>query len=167
MLRAESGKHAMRRPGIERAVALGADAPAPPSLALQQEYVIGVEVGADPAAVCGIAHEYVVQPRVGYETEPAQQRVGFRNVKVESVHEQRPLSAGKRGERGPRMRAAAHGPVRTAAQEQLGLDILAGRQAKKIGRLHDAGEGRNGLPHEQRLFLPVLRQEARRREAAQ
>src|SRR3972149_3824717 len=58
-------------------------------------------------------------------------------------------------------------PVRASEQEQLGRDILARRQAKKTGRRYDAREGRNGPPHEQWLFLPVLRQEPRRREATQ
>ena len=33
---------------------------------------------------------------------------------------------------------------------------------KRIGGLYDAGEARNRVPHKQRFFLPVLRQEPRR-----
>ena len=51
-------------------IALATDAPAPPSMGLQQEYIVGVDVRADTAAVRGVTDHQVVEPRIGDETEP-------------------------------------------------------------------------------------------------
>jgi len=56
-------------------IALTTDAPAPPSIGLQQEDIVGVDVRADTAAVRGVTDHQVVEPRIGDETEPLQQRV--------------------------------------------------------------------------------------------
>ena len=64
-----------RQRRLEREVALPADAPAPPALALQQEDVVRIEVRAHAAARRGVAHHQVVEARVRNEREAAQQRV--------------------------------------------------------------------------------------------
>ena len=61
---------------FQRQVFLGADAPAALAMGLQQEYVVGIEVRTDTAAVGGVADHQVIQARIGYEAELAQQGIG-------------------------------------------------------------------------------------------
>jgi len=114
---------------------------------------------AHPAAVRGVARQHVVQPRVGNETEPPQQRVRLRHVQVEPVHQQRPARARQPCVGGGRKRALAQRPVSAAAHEQPGLHVLVRGQAHQFRGRHDAAESWHRLSHEHRLFLPILRQE--------
>ncbi len=70
----------------QAAVFLVAELPAPLSDALQQEDVVVVEVGADAAAVDGVAHHQIVKARLGDEVEAVQERVAVGAEQVEALH---------------------------------------------------------------------------------
>ncbi len=69
--RREPAQDLDRKAGPQRKVVLAAVSPAAAAVALQQEYVVGIEVRPDAAAGCRIAHHQVVEARVREERKSA------------------------------------------------------------------------------------------------
>jgi L-ascorbate metabolism protein UlaG (beta-lactamase superfamily) len=74
----------------QAAVVLVADQPAALADALQQEDVVVVEMGADAAAIDGVAHHQIVEARLGDEVEAVEERVAVGAEQVEALHQDRP-----------------------------------------------------------------------------
>ena len=136
-------------------------APAPPALHLQQEHVVRVDVRADAAARRRIADHHVVEPRVRDEREAPQQRVGRIAVQV-----QRPAPAAS--SRGAGRRASARAAERPVLERPArcrarctSRDSTSSRRASanSVVARGDTGESRHRTAHEQRLLVPVARDE--------
>ncbi len=89
----EVGEDAQRCAARQLQVALPADAPAAPTVGLQQEDVVGVDVRTDAAAVGGVADHQIVEPRIGHEAEPLQQCVRAVVEQIDALDENRPARA--------------------------------------------------------------------------
>ena len=92
LLGAEVREELQRGVRNEGEIALAADAPATAPPGLQQEHVVRVDVRTDAAAVGRVAHHQVVEPGIGHEAEPAEQRVRACVQQVDALHEQRPVA---------------------------------------------------------------------------
>ena len=80
--------------GFQREVALPAQTPSPLPLALEQKYVIRIEMRPDAASGRGVAHHEIVEPRIRDKGESAEQRIGRGNVEVYALDQQRPVALG-------------------------------------------------------------------------
>jgi len=98
--RGEALENFKRQSRPQRHVFLPAVSPPAPTHALQQEYIIRVDVGPHPAARRGVTHHQVVEARIRNEREAPQQRVARGTHQVDALHEQRPVSFRKRREVG-------------------------------------------------------------------
>src|SRR5262245_12769964 len=76
------------RPGDK---GLPADRPAPATAALDEKYVIGVDVRPDAAARGGVTHHHVVEPRLRHERKAPQQFVRGGDVMVHAVDQDAPV----------------------------------------------------------------------------
>src|SRR5205085_1431891 len=92
----EAGENLERQPGLQREVALPADSPAPAALALQQKYVVRIEVRSHSTAGRCVAHHEIVESRMRNEREGSQQRVGCSEMKIDALDEKCPVALGKR-----------------------------------------------------------------------
>ena len=68
-------------------ILLRADAPASLSMGLQEKNVIGIHVGADAAAVSGLADHQVIKAAVGNEAELMQQLICLIIMQIHALHE--------------------------------------------------------------------------------
>ena len=66
---------------------LRADAPVARARALQQKYIVAVEMRADTAAGRGIAHHQIIQPRMRNERKMLQQLRCFGNKLLDTLHQ--------------------------------------------------------------------------------
>ena len=71
-------------------IALLADLPAALAQALDQEYIIVIEMRPHSAAVAGGANHDIVDPPVGHEAEWFDQRGDFGHMMIDRLHQQRP-----------------------------------------------------------------------------
>ncbi len=79
----------------QRQIPLPADFPAATTFALQQEYVITVEVRSYTAAWRCIANHQVIEAGVGDEGKLIQQLLRLRQYVINTLNEQRPVAGGK------------------------------------------------------------------------
>jgi hypothetical protein len=133
----------------QAAVVLVADQPAALADALQQEHVVVVEVGADAAAVDGIAHHQVVEARLGDEVETVEELVAIGQNRL------RPCTSTVHGcfllrseaFWGPRMT-----PSVVVVGDVAGLDVRVAGELEKFVLGDDAGEAGNRLADRSGFF---------------
>jgi hypothetical protein len=82
-------------------------------------------------------------------------------VQIHALHQQRPQALLQRRQCAPRKRAAAHLPAPGPLAHQARLHIVLRASANSASRSSTGGEARDGLAHQQRLFLPVALHELR------
>ena len=156
-------QHLQRHVVAQRRVARAADAPAPPALHLQQEHVVRIDVRPDAAAVAGVRHHQVVEPRVGHEAKARQQLV------------RRLRRAGRRPAPAASSRAASAAAARAAAAARGAASSArprcTTRRDSTSSRAASANSSRGDssgatlaqrLAHQQRPLLPVPAHELRR-----
>ena len=167
LVRRKSAQQLERRVVDQREVALRADPPAAPSESLQQEHVVGVEVRPHPAAGGRVADHQVVQPGVGHEAEAMQQRArlaaGCGSRPGPAVSSRAPRRRKKRGLNGPWCTCQRRPRAITTRDSRL---VVAGER-DQIARGQQTVKRIDCRAHQQRPLLPVTREEAARRQAAE
>jgi hypothetical protein len=83
----EAAKDLQWQASSQREVVLAAITPTASAEALQQEYVVRIEVRSDAPARRGVAHHQVVQPRERQERETSQQCVGLACDEIDALHQ--------------------------------------------------------------------------------
>ena len=152
---------------LQREIGLLADAPAPPATGLQQKHVVAVIVRPNPAAGAGVGDHQVVQARVWHKSKLLQQFMGSCIVQINTLHEQRPGRFAQRRQAAGGKRTGFHAPAAGALHHQAGLHTLLCGQCKQLGPVQDRLEARDGLAHQQGLFLPMALHELLGRKTAQ
>ena len=152
---------------LQREIGLLADAPAPPATGLQQKHVVAVIVRPNPAAGAGVGDHQVVQARVRHKTKLLQQLMGSCIVQINTLHEQRPRRFAQRRQAAGRKGTGFHAPAAGALNHKAGLHPLLCGQRKQLGPVQDRLEARDGLAHQQGLFLPMALHELLGRKTAQ
>ena len=92
----ELSKNFERRPWLQSVVTRRGDPPAAPSPELDEENIVGVEVGADPALIRGEADHQIVESGIGDEPELGHQFVGAVIVQIDALHQQGPATSPER-----------------------------------------------------------------------
>ncbi|MCY1537472.1 hypothetical protein D9M68_729670 [compost metagenome] len=137
-------------------------------MALEQEYVVVVEVRAHATAGGGETDHHVIDAPAGQETELLEQLGHVRDELVHGLDQQGPVAFGEvlvgvLGEG-----AATQFPGAFAVfQHQARLDFLFEGQARQFIGRDGAFESGDGLADQERLLLPVIAQEITRGKAAQ
>ncbi|MNO95363.1 hypothetical protein D3C76_870040 [compost metagenome] len=145
-----------------------ADFPVALAVALQQEYVVVVEVRTNAATRGGEADHHVIDPPARQETEVFQQFADFRDELVDRLNQQGPLFFRQLAEFIFSERAATQFPWALAMLDhQARFDFFFQGQAGQFVGVDRAFEVRNRLTDQQWLFLPVVAQEFACCEAAQ
>ena len=90
MLSPERFQDFKRGAWIQGQIVLPTDAPAPPTLTLQQKHIVGVNVRPDAPARRRVAEHHIVKTRIGHEGEAPQQSVRRRQQQVQALNQQRP-----------------------------------------------------------------------------
>src|SRR5258706_575323 len=102
--------------------------PAAPADPLDEEHVVGIDVGADSAAGSGEAHHHIVEPRLRHEVEAAQQTLCGAAVQVDAVDQDGPV----RVVYFYFLEGTMCGlPSSAAALHDAGFDVVAARESRK------------------------------------
>jgi hypothetical protein len=166
----EAAQHAQVEAHDRGGVEVLRDLPAAATATLDQEHVVGVRVGTDPAAVDGVADHHVVESPARQEREGVQQLADGGHVLVDALHEQRPVRCGQVVEVFDVERSVLDLPATTAADRGMHeprLDVALARQAGQQLGTHGIAPAREGAPHQERRLLPVPREEARSGQPAE
>ena len=124
-------------------------------------------MGADTAAIAGVADHEVVQPNIGHEPKAGQQIMGGVELGIDALNQQTPGAPGARWQLVALEGAVLQGPAAPAQADQTRFDVvLAGQLNERIARQQRLETG-DGVADEQRLALPVVAHELVYTHAAQ
>ena len=163
----EMPKDAQWQPVDERFIGRPTDLPMAPTLDLQQEYVVRVQVRSHAATVIGPGQHQVVKSRFRNEAETIEQLVRGRHVEVQALNQEGPTRRRDGWQAASRKGAVSNDPVLAAAPHQARLDITRRRQLKQRRARHRRRHTRESLAHQQWLLLPMSAHELRRAQATQ
>ena len=144
--------------GLQAQVFLAPNAPAPAAVRLQQKHVVAVKVGTDAAGVCGVADHQVVQPRIGHKAKLVHQRVHCVVLQVNALHQNGPAGTLQSRQGAALKRAVLEAPTGRLSgilNDHACLAIFKRGHFKQLSAIQQWLEARNGLAHQQRLFLPM------------
>ena len=137
---------------------MAAKRPSAMALGLHQEDIVLVVMGADAAALRGIAGHDVVQAPVRHKPKVLQQVSDFRNPVVQTLNQERPVLLWKLTEALRRERAVAQLPgfAGIVFHDNAGFDgFLTGQPGQFIGGQGGLEAGQQARQHA-RAFLPVV-----------
>ena len=153
-LRLEVRQDLQRQVRQQREVTLAADPPPPVSVQLQQEHVVGIDMGADAAAVAGMADHHVVEAGVADEAEALAQRGGGRQHQVHALHQQRPARPLARRQLACLERSVSQRPAVVECGDQTRLDVVAPGQREQCCPVDRCLAQVEGVADQPRLPLP-------------
>ena len=167
MLGVEAAQDLDRQYGTQCEILLPAIAPAAAAEALQQEYVVRIEMRAYTATWRGVADHQVIEARVRQKCKPTQQGVRRIAFEIRTLNQQRPVGGRQRAKQSCGERPMFERPGAPAADHQPRFDIVSPRQGEQFGAGMQAGEIRDGAAYEQGFLLPETPQKGRRRPIAE
>jgi len=135
--------------------------------ALDQENIVGVEVGADAAALGRVTDHQIIQAGAGDEAEPVQQVSPLGQEQVDALHQQGPPSLRQFLEIFLAKRTAAQQPLVTLVPYQARFGLFHAGKPGQLVRREQAIESRECIAHQERFFLPVFAQELLGRQATE
>jgi len=160
-------QYPQRRARDQFEVALPAHAPAPPAFALEQEYIVVVEMGADAAPGGCVTHHDVVESRVRNEREAIEQAASCGQCLLDPLHQQRPAPLWQSFQLACAERSMPDAPAPAIAENQAGFQVVPRGQLEQPLPLDDVAAPWKCIAHQQGLFLPVAAQKLRRRKAGE
>lgn len=122
---------------------------------------------AHSAAVAGVGQHQVVQPRLWDEIEGPQHGVCCIEMKVQALHQQRPLGAGQRRQAAPRQRTMPQFPAAALLFHAARLDIVLRAQGEQLLARGRRLNTRPCLAHHQGAALPMTLHELARGEPSE
>ena len=167
LVHAETLQDTERRAVHHLQVVLAADFPSPPAQALDEEHVVGIEVGSDTAAGWGEAHHQIVQSRLGDEIEAVQQLVALGQQVVHAGDQQAPAALGQGIQVFTLEGAVVQLALLALEANQPAFRVVPAGQVGQAAPIQPVAEAGEGLAHQQRLLLPVLGKKPLGGESAQ